>query len=113
MEDTLEVNLLEDVSKLTTIPKEALDKLSSKFIWCLGDSIQEMLLKHNNMLKADIGIGNIIIINEDELIKYKFIPKEELEDAVRELIVNNRNPLKYNLDKTLANKIINTYKDII
>lgn len=108
-----ETNLIEDLSTLTTIPQEALNKLITKAIWCICDTIQESKLQNSTTTKINIGLGNLIIIDEDEQIKYKFIPNTELEDGVRDTLIEGKNPLSLTLEKTLVSKILKTYKDII
>lgn len=106
-------NLIEDISKLTTIPVNVLEKLNTKAIWCICDSFQESVLNNEDITTINIGIGTLIISETDETIKYKFIPNQTLEDAVIQTSLNKKSPLELTLEKTLANKVVKTYKDIL
>ena len=108
-----EYNLIEDLSVLTSIPRDALDKLSKKCVWVICDDLEDCELENDNLVSINIGIGNLLISNGDETIKYKFIPSKELEKGIRETVVDHKNPLKFVLEKTLADRITNTYKTII
>jgi hypothetical protein len=109
----METNLIENLSVLTTIPKDALDKLQEKAVWCICDSVEDAVLAGEVVFSIDVGIGQLIITDEDNTIKYKFVPSRDLEDSVRDTILNRKNPLKYHLEKSLVGKIMNTYKTIV
>ena len=105
--------IIEDLSKITTIPETALTKLAEKAVWCICDSFEESILENLEVTEIDLGVGCLQISNCDENIVYRFIPSEILEKSLIDISLNNKNPLQLTLEKTLANKIINTYKDII
>lgn len=109
----MEHNVLESLSKLTTIPKDTFTSLSNKAVWCICDSVQDSDLNGDYLSKIYIGIGYLIIANEEEQIKFKFIPSEYLESSVKETLLEGKNPLQFNLERNLVNKILKTYKDII
>lgn len=106
-------NLIEELSVLTTIPEDALNRLRNKAMWCIVDSFVEDKLIDKNESKVDIGIGTLVINDEEDCIYYKFIPNETLEQAIIQASIKKRSPLENNLEKGLASKIINTYKDIL
>lgn len=106
-------DIIEDLSKITTISTNNLNKLIDKSMWCICDYIEELITSKNNVLEINIGIGTLIISILDNQIKYKFIPNAKLENSIRETIINEYNPLKLTIEKTLVNKITNTYKDLI
>lgn len=107
------INIVEDVSKITTIPKSYLDKLNEKAVWCICDGIQDELIQGNNIIELDIGIGTLLISSEQENIRYKFIPSEYLEKSINETVTYEHSPLQDQLEQSLINKIVNTYKDIL
>ena len=106
-------NIIEDISKLTTIPVDTLDKLVEKANWCICDCVKQDLLDNQKISELDIGIGKLFIKNEDELLKYKFVPSDVLVQSLIDTCINKENPLELTLEKKLVNKILNTYKDII
>lgn len=106
-------NMIEDISKLTTIQKEYLDSLVAKSEWCICSYIENSILNKESITKIDIGIGSLSILVEDNTIKYKFIPSKELESAIRTTVVDDKNPLKFKLEKVLVDKITNIYKELL
>lgn len=106
-------NIIEDVSKLTSISKDALNKLQEKSIWCICNAVYENQLINSILTEIDLGIGKLYISNEEEGVKYKFIPSSYLENMVNKTLDDNKNPLQLIVEKKLANRIVNTYKTII
>lgn len=107
------IDIIDNVSKLTTIPKDYLDKLIQKVIWCICDAIYESILNKQDVTEMDIGIGTLYILNNDKGIKFKYIPNKQVEEAVKDTIVDQENPVQLILEKRLVSKIVNTYKDIL
>ena len=106
-------NIVEDISTLTTIKEEYLNSLVAKSEWCICSYVENSILNKESITKIDIGIGSLSILVEDNTIKYKFIPSEQLENAIRTTIINDKNPLKLKLEKVLVDKIINVYKELL
>ena len=105
-------NIVEDVSKLTTIPEKTLNKLNQKFIYTICEQIQEDILQEKEMSELDIGLGTIYIKYVGDEIKYKFIPNQELEKAVYSTVVKKLNLMETVLNEALAKKFIDVYKDL-
>lgn len=105
-------NLIKDVSTLTTIPEKSLNKLMDKTYWCISNEVVESLKQDSNVIEIDIGIGELYIKVVDDTIQYKFIPSAKLNDTVKNTVINKRNVLEDTLEKTLINKIVDTYKDL-
>jgi hypothetical protein len=105
--------VIKDISKLTTINEEYLKSLVTKGEWCICSYIEDSVLKKETITKIDIGIGFLSILVEDNTIKYKFIPNKELEEAIRDTIINDKNPLKLKLEKSLVDKITKMYKEYL
>lgn len=70
-------------------------------------------MKNESPTEMDIGIGTLLISDNEETVKYKFIPSKALEELVNETIQNKKSPLELKLEKNLVNKILNTYKTIL
>ena len=103
------ISLLDDLEKLTTIPKEKLQKLCDKANWIIVDTLAE---SNDKVIDIDIGIGILQLINNENLT-YRFIPSKDLEKAIIKYFDTGNNPLQNTLEKTLADRIINVYKDIL
>lgn len=106
----MEVNIIKDLSTLTTIDENTFSKLVQKVEWCINDAVESSILSKDTILNLDIGIG-ILIIKFDDTIKYKFIPSTSLEKSIINTITNERNDLKNNLETSLVNKLQNVYKN--
>lgn len=107
------VDVISDISKLTTIPVRSLDKLSSKVCWCICDAVEESLLQGENITVVDVGIGQLCLQVNDSEVQYKFIPSAKLEKYMVDTIINKKNPMVVNLESTFVNRIVKTYKDMI
>lgn len=104
------MNLIKELSILTTIPEGSLSKLLNKTELCLCDNIYEQY-QSSNLISVDIGIGELSIGVIDDVIKYKFIPSIQFNNSVKETL-KGTSPLKQEIDNKLKNKICNTYKDL-
>lgn len=107
----MQVNIKEDLSKLTTIDESVFAKLMSKVEWCISDCLEKSILAGENEARIDIGLGTIVIYFTDEEVKYRFIPDAKFEKIVVNTIVNERNDLVLNIEESLISKLINTYKN--
>lgn len=105
-------NLIKDLNILTTIPTASLDKLEDKVIWLICDNLTESIIKKEKIAEIDIAIGKLIIKIDEENIKYKFIPYKKLEENIKSVVVNGKNPLEIVIEENLSTKFINTYKDL-
>ena len=108
------ISLVEDVSKLTTIPQKALSSLLEKFNYCIVDTIKEDKLAGKDISNIVIDkLGTISISYKDNQLKYRFVPSEELNDAIIKLLKEGLNSLEANLENSLINKITYLYKNLI
>lgn len=105
-------NAVEDLSILTTIPNNSLNKLFEKMVWVICNSVEESTLNKENITEIKIGIGTLIIGIENNSIKYKFVPNQLLENSLISTVKDGKNPLVVKLEENFANRIINTYKDM-
>ena len=112
MENIKSLNLMEDVSNITTIPMASLQKLNDKFMWCACNAVEESRLKGEDVVSLNIGLGTLIISIVSNQIQYKFIPSNAFEKNLVSTIVNEKNPLTKILEESLVNRIMETYKDL-
>lgn len=106
------LSMNENLSKLTTIPKASLDKLDEKRCFVICDELDTAIKNCESIVSVDIGIGRLIINITDSNIVYKFIPNALLEKSLKDVVLDGVNPLTGQLEKTIASRIINTYKDL-
>lgn len=108
------MNLIQDLSLITTISESHLRKLVDKSSWIIcNDCIEGLYTKSDKVVDIDIGIGILYISLDKNNIRYKFIPSEDLNKSVIKSVVEGINPLKDNLEESLKSKIVNVYKELL
>lgn len=107
------MDLIKDVSTLTTIPEKYLEKLLDKFHYAICDNIVEGVLEGKSLIELNIGIGTLYINILENSVKYKFVPSPKLESNIRDIIIKETNPLELKLESNLVDKITNIYKEYI
>ena len=105
--------LVDDLSTITNISRQTLEKLTSLSISCICDAVEDDVLKGNDVVTIDIGIGQLMIKHTDNDMRYKFIPGAKLEEAVVQTIINDKNPLKVEIEDTLKKRILSIYKELL
>lgn len=107
------INILDDLSTLTTIPYVSLERLVDLSVACISHSVEDSLLDNETHTIVDIGVGKLGIKVEDNTILYKFIPSTKLEDSIKQTVLSGKSPLTLKVEETLKDKITKTYKDFI
>lgn len=110
---TKKVNILDDVSRMTTVPYTALTKLSKQYIYCICNAVEETTLAKEPLTYINIGIGTLVIQYQNEQLRYQFIPSKLLSESLAETVTDGKNPLVRELETSLVDRILNTYKDLV
>ncbi len=107
-------NVNHDVATLTTIPKKTLDKLNDKVLYCICETIMEDMLDEKSVSKFNFfNLFTLYIKFDDpEGIKYRVVPNETLTKNVNDTVKNKLNLLEDTLNKNLALKFAEVYKNI-
>lgn len=105
-------NGIRDLSTITTIPYNTLQKLSNELSWIICDSVEESCMNKQEYASIDIGIGQLDIAVIDDSIQYRFIPSQKLEQSVIDTVEEKKNPLVSNIEETVVKRIMNAYKDL-
>ena len=108
----MEYDLIEDLSKLTTINELSLNRVFDKVQWCICDYIEAAVTSGVNTVDINIGFGTLTINIDNDSIKYRFKPNKKLETAIIGTMLDDKNPLKFELENNLVQKITNIYKDM-
>lgn len=109
------VNIVNDVSTLSTIPEKVLNKLFRRMTFCMSEALAEDILQGNEekILSMDIGIGILSIKYVDpENIKYHFEPSDLLAKAFKQTALNKENFLEDLVVDSLSKKFLEVYKDL-
>ena len=106
------IDVLKDVSTITNIPEKYLLKITEAEKYSICESITELNLLNDVMEEFDLGIGKLIICLEDEIVKYKFIPSESLENTIKDSIKSGKNEFELKLDSSLCSRVESLYRDL-
>lgn len=109
----MKLNLVKDLSLLTTIDELYLKRLAEKSIWCISDGIEKCMVTGEDTLDIDMGIGNLTVVIGKDNIKYKFTPTQQLDKAIIDTIITEQNQLELVIEKNLVSKITKVYKDML
>ena len=105
--------ILDDICEITTIPPASMHKLFDKIGWCVCNSVYESKLANDTYCECNIGLGNLIISMQDNMLQYKFIPSMKFENELVATLKTGKNPLEIKLEETFVNRILKTYKDML
>ena len=106
-------NIIEDVSKLTSINKEHLDKLVKYAIYGIIETITEDKIQGKDVSEVDVGIGRLFIRTSGGELTYKFIPSELLLGETLKALKNSKNFFEIDIEDSLINKVTKLYKEIL
>lgn len=107
------MDLIQDVSKLTAVSQITLNKLANIVSLCICNDVYESILKNEAVTEIKLGIGTLLIKNENNNILYKFIPNQKLENQLIDTIKTKQSPLILDLELSLKDKIETVYKELL
>ena len=106
------MNIVKDLSTVTTISPASTQKILSKFQDCLCYAIQEALADKETEIELDLYVGKLMIeIIEDE-IQYKFVPSYSFEKDVFDTVSTGVCPMFSKVENSIQGKIMNAYKEL-
>lgn len=106
------INLLQDLSMITDLPKLGLEKLALEQSLCLAHALYESLDCKENIASADLGYGKLFIKYEGDEIKYKFIPSKKFDDLLVKTIRQRKSPLTQSLENSISETLDKIYKEL-
>ena len=106
-------SIVNELSTITTIPMNSLQKLKEKEIYLICNAVEESAIQGNTLTEINLGIGNLIILIENGFVTYKFTPSSKLEKNLVNTIINKKNPLTNLFEEALADRVVKTYKDML
>ena len=109
----MEVKATELVSILTTIPEKSLIRLQDMYELVVCDAVEDSLLKGDTQTVVNLNFGELGIKFEGNELKFRFRPSAKFEEELIDTIINKRNSLTHEVEKSLVNKITQTYKDLM
>ena len=109
----MEVNAVELVSTLTTIPEKNLTRLQDIYELVVCDAVEDSLLNGDTSTTINLSIGELGIKFDNNELRFRFKPSAKFEEELISTIVNKNNSLTHEIEKSLVNKITQTYKDLM
>ena len=106
-------NLLDKTSTLTTINKKSLTKLTDIWEMIMCDTLEDCVLAKEDVAEFDVGFGTVSINIEDHQMRFKFKPSAKFEEELIDTIKNKKNKLRTTIEKSLVEKLTQTYKDLM
>ena len=104
------MKLIDDLSLLTGLSTNCLDKLNEIKRDVIAHNLFEQLDSDNIILETDLGY--ISIYHDSEVIKYKFTPSSQFEKEIEEVIRTRKSPILKNCKININSAIVNTYKEM-
>ena len=108
---TADINIINDLSTLTTVPAKALNELIKYENLCIGNAIKEAALEQKQKLLLNIGLGTLCV--ELASMQCKFIPSSDLKNTLK-LCLNGKNDLLLDkLQLNIAQKLVKIYQGVL
>lgn len=105
-------DVLKDLSILTAIPYSSLQKVLLKINDIICHDIKEAYYQGEELLELDIGIGKLTLSLINDVISYAFVPSAQLEKKIIDSFNSSDDALITQLEQSVKNKIINSYKEL-
>ena len=102
-----------DLSKLSNVPEEYLSKLLNLCGYIIGNAVYESNLASNNVTELDFEFGTLLVKADLKEVKLKLIPNTDLQADLKNINQGGTPSLKSKLERSVASKLIEMYKDII
>ena len=108
------IDVVKDMSILTTIPEKTLHKFYKKMVFCICEGVQEGLLEEDVEISAfDIGIGTLYIKHDNAAnIKYHFEPSDFFNKSIMQTVAGGKNILEDTLNDALAKTFMEVNTDL-
>ena len=107
------VNLIKDVSVLTDVSENTLNKFVPLCQYCIGHAIHEAECIRSDIAEIELGFGELHIKFDEDCVRYRFIPSKELEKTIVKTLTTHNSPIILKLESNLQEKIDRTYKELL
>lgn len=104
-------NVINDLSTLTKVPNKILDALTEKLNLCIGSAIHDAIIAEEPAVIINIGIGSLCVSLSD--MQCKFVPGKDLKQTIKRCMTEEIDPLEFELEKALAEKLVNICSEVI
>ena len=104
-----QVNVINDLGTLTKVPVKILETLTSRLDLCIGSAVHDAIKAGETATILNIGIGTLSINLLD--MQCKFIPSKDLKAAIKKSINEGIDPLEFELEEALIQKLLGIYQE--
>lgn len=105
--------LSSDLSKLSNIPEDTIEKFLTLTSYCISNTVYESLLNNEQLTELDMGFGTLIVKHDLKDLKLKFIPNAGLEMDLNNVNSGGKPALYHKIEKAIIAKLNDLYKEII
>lgn len=105
------IDIIKNVSKITSIPYTNLQELINNLDMCI--SHESLSIEDDIVKEMDIGIGILKIKFEDDQLSYKFIPSSKLEKMIVQTVRTGQSPITRVCEEKITKRLLDTYKDLL
>lgn len=108
---TADVNILSDLSTLTTVPTKALTELVRYECLCIGNAVKQATLQEKNKLVLNIGLGALCI--NITTMECKFLPSSELKNTIKTCLAGKQDLLMKAVEDSISEKLLKLYEGVL
>ena len=106
-------NLFEQLSIITGVPQDTIEKLIKKSYLCISDDLYGAKINGETCVDIDIIFGTLTLKIQGDDLKIKFNPSEELIKTIKTTLLENKSILKTKIEKSLIDNITKTFNELI
>lgn len=107
------MDIIDDVSKLTTIPRSNITELFDYFSLAMCHQLLEAKREEKDTVSMNIGTGILTIKLDDYSLKMKFTPSKKLSSMMENTLKTSESPLVKVSETKLRDKFLSVYKELI
>lgn len=108
---TAQTNIIADLGTATKIPNKILVELIKRENLCIGSAIHDALLEQNDVAVLNIGIGTLSV--DLATRQCKFAPSRDLRSAIKKSLEDKVDPLMFELDQAIVNKLLTICDEVL
>lgn len=107
------IEISDDISTLTTIPKTAIDDLFDLESIAISHCLYEALCNGESTAEVDIGFGTLYIYVNSDDIKMKLEPNKKMTELLLMCSKRDIDPLTLRIDNSLKERLNKVYKELM
>ena len=106
--------LEENVSALTTLPEDLVKYIGKYMPYIHSHSIATQIIeKGGDIFELELFEGTLMLMLENDNVKYKFIPNDDFSKVIVETILNKKSLLVDGLSDKIKRILEKAYKDVL